>query len=55
MSNISGDENHLCGARLCRSHKSSLKDHMHAQWHGAGPPGDYMYGGTDVNQSDSFA
>ena len=25
----SGDENHLCGASLCESHKISLKAHRH--------------------------
>ena len=34
----SGDENHLCGASLCKSHKISLKVHRHACAHGFGTP-----------------
>ena len=34
----SGDENHLCGASLCESHKISLKAHRHACAHGVGTP-----------------
>ena len=34
----SGDENHLCGASLRKSHKISLKAHRHACAHGVGTP-----------------
>ena len=34
----SGDENHLCGASLRKSHKISLKAHGHACAHGVGTP-----------------
>ena len=34
----SGDENHLCGASLRKSHKISLKAHRHACTHGVGTP-----------------
>ena len=34
----SGDENHLCGASLRRSHKISLKAHRHACTYGVGTP-----------------
>ena len=34
----SGDENHLCGASLRKSHKISLKAHRHACAHWVGTP-----------------
>ena len=68
MSNISGDENHLCGASLRKSYKISSKDHAHGidyhqhQRYRAGTPGDYRGSDADadadadadVSQFDSF-